>query len=116
MKLLGALIASMLAASAATPPARDGQSDTRLKKSFRRAGQNGWIYVHLEGAPAEIGYQHGYLLAPEIQDTFKVISLGLTHDSKKDWAFFRAAAQNVLWPHVEPQYRDEIAGIVSTLR
>jgi hypothetical protein len=96
-------------------PARDTQTDSRLKKSFRRPQQNGWIYVHLEGSPAEIGFQHGYLLAPEIQDTEKVIALGLTHDSKKDWSFFRNAAETVLWPHVEPQYQEELRGIVAGL-
>ena len=24
-----------------------------------RENKNGWIYVHLEGSPADIGYQHG---------------------------------------------------------
>ncbi|HUJ50579.1 MAG TPA: hypothetical protein VLW25_10280, partial [Bryobacteraceae bacterium] len=49
-------------------PAREPQGDARLKKAFRRPEQNGWIFVHLEGTPAEIGFQHGYLLAPEIAD------------------------------------------------
>src|SRR5436305_8354927 len=50
-------------AHAATEPAQD----PRLQKGFRFQ-KGGWTYVHLEGSPAEIGYQHGYLLAPEIQD------------------------------------------------
>ena len=44
------------------------KADDRLKGSFRRPAVNGWTVVHLEGTPAEIGFQHGYLLAPEIQD------------------------------------------------
>ena len=87
-----------------------------MKKSFRKPQQNGWIYVHLEGSPAEIGYQHGYLLAAEIEDAQKTIALGLTHDSKKDWAFFRKAAEKVLWPHIEPEYREELKGIVEGLK
>ena len=55
----------------------------------RHAEQNGWIWVHLEGSPAEIGYQHGYLLAPEIRDTLQTVSLEMSHDEKKDWQFFR---------------------------
>ena len=72
--------------------------------------------MHLEGTPSEIGYQHGYLLAPEIEDVQKVVALGLTHDSKKDYAFFRAAAEKVLWPHVEAQYREELKGIAEGLK
>ena len=100
----------------AAPPARDPQTDSRLKKAFRRPEQNGWNYVHLEGTPAEIGYQHGFLLAPEIEDVQKVVVLGLVHDSKKEYAFFRAAAEKVLWPHVEPQYREELKGIAEGLK
>jgi hypothetical protein len=97
-------------------PAREPQNDPRLKKSFRRPDHNGWTFVHLEGSPAEIGFQHGYLLAPEIEDAHRVVSLGLTHDSRKDYAFFRAAAEKVLWPHIEAQYRDELKAIVEGLK
>jgi hypothetical protein len=97
-------------------PARDPQTDPRLKKSFRRPDQDGWIFVHLEGSPAEIGFQHGYLLSAEIEDAQKVVALGLTHDSKKDYSFFRAAAEKVLWPHIEAQYREELKGIAEGLK
>src|SRR2546423_1003316 len=89
--------------------------DARMKGAFRRAPVDGWTYVHLEGAPEEIGYQHGYLLAPEIQDLHKVFVLELTHDNGKDWKFFREAAKTVLWPHVEQEYRDEMQGIADGL-
>lgn len=90
---------------------REPQPDPRLKHSFRRADQNGWTFVHLEGAPSEIGFQHGYLLAPEIRDGQKVTALELTHDNKKSWKFFRQAAKDMLWPHIEQEYRDELQGI-----
>ena len=70
----------------------------------------------MEGTPSEIGYQHGYLLAPEIEDAHKVIVVGLTHDSHKPYSFFRTAAEKVLWPHVEPQYREELKGIAEGLK
>lgn len=85
-----------------------------MKKAFRKAPQSGWIYVHLEGSPAEVGYQHGFLLAPEIADAERAVRAVMTHDNK-DWDFFRDAAKNVLWPHVEPEYRAEIQGIVDGL-
>ena len=65
--------------------------------------------------PAEIGYQHGYLLAQEIEETQNVIKEGLTHESRKDYAFFRSAAETVFWPHIEEQYREELKGIVEGL-
>ncbi|HJZ52012.1 MAG TPA: hypothetical protein VJ228_07445, partial [Candidatus Acidoferrales bacterium] len=33
--------------------------DPRLAKAYRFE-RGGWIYVHLEGAPHDVGYQHGY--------------------------------------------------------
>jgi len=51
----------VLAFGLSAAPAREPQNDPRLKKSFRRPDQNGWIFVHLEGSPSEIGFQHGYL-------------------------------------------------------
>ena len=90
---------------------REPQIDARLRHASRRPAQNGWIFVHLEGTPSEVGYQHGYLLAPEIQDTLKALSLEMTHDEHKNWAFFRDTAQNILWPHIEREYREELQGI-----
>jgi hypothetical protein len=92
------------------------KADERIKGAFRRPAVNGWTFVHLEGTPAQIGYQHGYLLAAEIQDLYKVYALELTHDSGKDWNFFRDASNNILWPHVEQEYRDEMQGIVEGVK
>jgi hypothetical protein len=82
-----------------------------LQGAFRLPEKNGWTYVHLEGTPHQIGFQNGYLLAPEIDDMLKVVILEAQHDYKKDWAFFRDAAQNMMWPHIEQEYREELQGI-----
>ncbi len=79
-------------------------------KAFRKPAENGWILVHLEGKPAEIGFQHGSLLAREIEDAFAAIKLTMTHGSK-DWAYFRTAAEKVLWPRIETEYREELEGL-----
>jgi Phospholipase B len=105
----GAILAASVAAST-TPKA-----DRRMKGAFRRPAVNGWTYVHLEGTPGEIGYQHGYLLSNEIQDMQKVFALEFKHEDGKDWNFFRDAAKNMLWPHVDQEYRDEMQGIADGL-
>ena len=73
-----------------------------------RFNRGGWIYVHLEGTPHEIGYEHGYLLAPEISDAFEVVRLEDTHDTGRDWDFFRRAAREMLWPKIDPEYQSEM--------
>jgi hypothetical protein len=105
----------MLFAAAAGLVSREPLVDSRLKKARRQPERNGWIFVHLEGTPAEIGYQHGYLLALEIREAQKVIELELTHDTSKPWQFFRDAARKELWPRIEPQYQQELAAIAEGL-
>src|SRR5271165_1359812 len=90
-------------------------NDPRLKNASRFE-KGGWIYVHLEGTPAEIGYQHGYLLAPEIEDAFAAVSAGMTHTTQRDWDFFRKAAHDMLWPKIDAEYQEELQGVVAGLR
>ncbi len=78
-----------------------------------RTEKGGWIVVPLSGSPADIGFQHGSALAKEIEGVLKSLKVLMTHDGLKDWEFFRRAAEKVLWPKVEQEYRDEIKGIVA---
>jgi hypothetical protein len=93
---------------------RAASSDPRLKGaySFERGG---WVYVHLEGDPSAIGFQHGYLLAKEIEDAFPAVSAGMMHSTKRDWPFFRAVAREQLWPKLDPEYQQELQGIAEGL-
>ena len=79
-------------AGAAVP---GGRVDAGAGYSLARGG---WTFVHLEGSPKEMGRQHGQLLAAQIEDTLNVIRLENTHDTQRDWKFFREAAQRMLWP------------------
>jgi len=77
--------------------------------------KNGWVYVHLAGTPAEIGYQHGYLLAHEIDTSIQSVAYYLAHETQKDWSFYRTCAQNFLWNKLDREYKDELNGIVAGL-
>ncbi len=99
---LGYSLAASTSSTSKQPPQLHGAY------RFERAH---WIYVHLQGTPRQIGFQHGYLLAPEIDDAFHAIRLENTHGTHRDWAFFRDTAKNIYWPHIETQYREELQGI-----
>jgi Phospholipase B len=94
--------------------ARAAANDPLLKGAYRFE-RGGWIYVHLQGDPSAIGYQHGYLLGPEIEDAFAAVSARMTHSTGRDWAFFRTAARDMLWPKIDSEYQEELQGIVSGL-
>jgi hypothetical protein len=75
---------------------------------FEKAG---WTYVHLEGTPSQIGFEHGQLLAAEIEDMVGVIKLENTHSTRRNWKFYREAGRKMLWPHIDAEYQQELEGI-----
>src|SRR5579872_4637217 len=94
---------------------RDSAFDTALGKGYR-FDRGGWTYVHLEGAPHDIGVQHGYLMAQEIADFFGVVRLEATHNTGRNWDFFRRAGREMLWPKIDGEYQQELQGITDGLK
>ena len=109
LRLAAFVFAACAAAAAQTT------HDPRMGNAYKFP-QGGWTYVHLEGSPAQIGFQHGVLLAPEIQDTFEVFKLEDTHETGASWQTFRDIAKNQLWPHIDPEYQSELRGIAEGLK
>jgi hypothetical protein len=103
------LAASSIAALAAPSP------DPRLNGSYK-FDHAGWTYVHLNGTPEQIGFQHGYLLTHQIEDNLLVFQVENKNTLHKDWSYFRGAGEKVLWPHIEPEYQAELKGIAEGLK
>ena len=78
--------------------------------------KNGWIFVHLEGTPEQVGYQHGYLLADEIADLLRVVQALPREDHQARLGLLSQAAEQMLWKGIEPEYQREIDGIVAGLK
>lgn len=111
-----AAIAVVLALLGLFGPAAAGEPGTaQTEGKGYRFNRDSWVYVHLEGVPREVGRQHGRLLAAEIADLLKVVKPFLKLSTKRDWAFYRQAGKEMLWPGVEPEYQTEIDGIVAGL-
>ncbi len=107
------LIAAGLAiASVALHAAAASENQLQGSARFER---NGWIYIRLAGPPARLGYQHGYLLAPEIKALLGVLPPFLAHTTKHNWQFYRDASQRILWPKIDAEFQSEIDGIVAGL-
>ncbi len=86
-------------------------ASARLEGAFRSPEKNGWTFVHLQGTPSDVGYQHGSLLATEIQEMKGLVEFELKHDTDKPWSFYRAAARDMMWPRIDREYREELQGI-----
>jgi outer membrane protein assembly factor BamB len=94
-----------------------------------RYNHQGWIYVHIEGTPYERGFQHGYLLAAEIQDMvnrwshlihnypkLKFFSQRLSKEryenvAQKWWNFCKTQCFTMYWDKFPAEYKLEIMGI-----
>ncbi len=91
-------------------------SDARLRGSFRKPADSGWTFVHLEGSPSAIGFQHGYLLSAEIEDAKRAVELSATHEVEHSWSDLRTVAETTFWPKIPQEYREELQGIAEGLK
>ncbi len=114
-RALSVCLLFLFAVAVATPVRAAGQpANPDSQKSAQpgyRFERGGWTYVHLEGTPSQIGFQHGSLLSAEIADMVRVSQLVNTHQTKRSWEFFRESGRKMLWPHIDPEYRQELEGI-----
>lgn len=96
-------------------PELAGIDDPRLARATR-SDAAGWVALHLEGPPDQVGYQYGYLAAPEIIDAIVTFRKYLPTPTKRDWEFFRKTAEQIFWPKLNDEERAEIDGIVAGVR
>lgn len=94
-----------------------------------RYNARGWIYVHIEGAPYDRGFQYGYLVAHEIADQIMrwsndihnspaLSAITLDHNSSLYekisntwWNFVRRQTHRIFWDRFPEEYQQEIKGI-----
>ncbi|HEU4387940.1 MAG TPA: C45 family peptidase [Blastocatellia bacterium] len=87
------------------------QRDANTMSRASRSERNGWVYIHLEGSPDEVGYQHGYLLSREIEEALRVMKKYLEHTTDHNWEFYRQSARELFWDKIGREYQREIEGI-----
>jgi hypothetical protein len=76
-----------------------------------RFEKDGWTYLHIEGAPYERGFQHGYLMAPEIAEVQDTIRYLTYHDTGMEWDYFLHAANEMFPAHIDEEFLTEMKGI-----
>ena len=70
----------------------------------------GWIYLHIEGAPYERGYQHGHLMAREIPEYFERCAADLGTNAA-GWAGLRTQANALFLRGFDREILEEMRGI-----
>ncbi len=69
----------------------------------------GWIYLHIEGAPYERGYQHGHLMAREIPEYLDRCAAEL--GSSQQWDQYRTTANALFLRGFDREILEEMRGI-----
>ena len=77
---------------------------------INRTEQNGWIFVHLQGNPYQIGFQNGYHTA-DVANQQLVIYPGTEGEFRDS---LREKAE-IIWPMIPHEYQKEIDGVVDGL-
>jgi len=109
------------------------ESAVHYGKGYRYNVQ-GLIYVHIEGDAYERGYQHGYLLYPEIMDmmyrwsntihncpvVLKYVPINESSPRYEKisniwWSYCRNKAMSVFWDKYPTEYKSEIKGIADAV-
>lgn len=82
----------------------------------KRFQSNGWICLNLEGDSRALGFEHGYLLAPEIREMLRVHRIEWEYRSGMSYAWLLDRAAEYLTPKADPESLAEIDGLVGGLR
>jgi hypothetical protein len=81
-----------------------------LKKSTKY-NKNGWIYLTISGEAYERGFQHGYNLFEEIEESLSVAKMSAKVLMNTEWEDFSQQAHKLFWEKTPAEYQEEIKGI-----
>ena len=80
-----------------------------------RIDENGWMRVKIAGEPFERGFQHGYLVAAEFKDAWRVYDAMTLQTMGLGLDFFVEKAAAMHKPKIPPEQLDEMSGIAAGL-
>lgn len=94
-------------------PAKPVSGSTKTEGKGYRFDSNGWVYLHLEGNPYEIGFQRGKLMAPEMDKMRKTLTNSYYHSSDLRWPHIVEAAGQLFEGKLGPELEEEVRGIAA---
>lgn len=108
------LLSAQLAVAAGAGDLTTEQRDWLNKAS--RHEKAGWIYLHIEGKPEERGFQHGYLLAPEIARGIEIVRANWEYLTATGWDGLLGKSAAMFAGKIDGENRAELNGIVEGLK
>ena len=95
-------------ATIATGPSAEQQG--WLAHAWRHE-KEGWTFLHAEGAPRARGFQHGYLLAKEIQESLRITRELWRYETSMDWGWLVEQSTTWLNGKIDTELLEEMGGI-----
>lgn len=92
-------------------PEQQGWLSTAWRKDV-----DGWVFLHIEGAPFARGFAHGWLMAPELSDALRVIRQLIPFDTGATLGFFGQAAAEMWHDKLDAELEAELQGILAGAR
>ncbi len=80
-----------------------------------RYEREGWISLRIEGTPREMGFQHGYLMAKEIDASLHATRKTWEYTSGMDWAWLVQHGNDMFLSRIDTSLLTELDGIVEGL-
>ena len=106
---------ALVLAAPARAAAPLGPEQAALCAKGARHERAGWIELHLEGGPRARGFQHGYLLAPEIRQGLKATRAAWERRTGTPWTELVAKAAVFFVPGIDAENLQELAGMAEGL-
>src|ERR1700722_19396395 len=108
---LSGLLLSVAVAQGGEPPNPDSASVRRYGPAYRYP-QAGWTVLHVEGEPFDRGYQHGRLMATEIEEYILTLGRQQSANAPADgWRLPRALVGAAFLRKFDREYLEEMTGI-----
>ncbi len=99
---------------------QSGAPLTQEQKSWlskaNRHEKNGWIFLHIEGAPRERGFQHGYLLANEIKEAIRIVAAEWKYNDAMEWSWLVKKTGEMFTAKIDSENLAEIDGMVEGMK
>jgi len=77
----------------------------------KREARDGWVYLHIEGSPRQRGFQHGYLMAHEIDDGLRMRRREWEYVDGMEWSWLTTKVKTLVVPKIDSELLAEIDGI-----
>jgi len=110
------LICGISLACLPTPAAEISTTQQQCLAKGKRSERDGWICLHVEGDAKERGFQHGYLLAPEIAEGIHTTAVTWEHDSAMTWPWLVEHAAAMFTSKMDAENLAELDGIAEGMK